>query len=56
MIRLEGPNAIRIRCRRDGERFRVDEVYGRTSRIEPKKTAAAQADVYANAILHAWGL
>ena len=60
VIRLEGPNAIRIRCRRDGQRFRVEEVsareYGRTSRIERAKTAPMQADVYANAILHACGL
>ena len=60
VIRLEGPNAIRIRCRRDGERFRVDEVsareYARISRVKPGKSEAAQADVYADAILQARGL
>jgi len=60
VIRLEGPNGIRIHCRRDGEGFRVEEVsareYGHISRIEPDKTKAAQADVYANAILRALGL
>ena len=59
IIRLEGPNAIEIRCLRDGQRFRVDEVsareYGRVSRVKPDKGSATHADVYANAILDAWG-
>ena len=59
IIRLEGPNALEIHCRCDGKRFWVDEVtareYGRVSRVKPDKGSAAQSDVYANAILDAWG-
>ena len=59
IIRLEGLNAIEIRCLRDGERFSVDEIsareYGRVCRLKPDKAAAAHADVYANAILDTWG-
>ena len=59
IIRLEGPNALQIRCLRNGEDFAVDEVsareYGRVCRLKPGKAAAAHADVYANAILDAWG-
>ena len=60
IMRLEGPNAIEIRCLRNGERFSVDEIsareYGRVCRLKPDKASAAHADVYANAILQAWGL
>lgn len=60
VIRLEGPNALQIRCRRDGERFRVDEIsareYGHVCSVKPDKTWAAHADVYANTILQACGL
>ena len=60
VIRLEGANALQIRCRREGERFYVDEVsareYGRVCRLKPDKSSAAQADVYASAILDAWGV
>ena len=59
-IRVNGPNRIRIHCIRDGERFRVTHVsareYGRIAEVEPAPAAAAQADVYANAILDAYGL
>ena len=59
-IRVNGPNRIRIHCIRDGERFRVTHVsareYGRIAEVEPAPGAAAQADVYANAILDAYGL
>ena len=59
-IRVNGPNRIRIHCIRDGERFRVAHVsareYGRIAQVEPAPAAAAQADVYANAILDAYGL
>ena len=59
-IRVNGPNRIRIHCIRDGERFRVTHVsareYGRIAQVEPTPAAAAQADVYANAILDAYGL
>jgi hypothetical protein len=55
VIHIEGPNAIRLWCVRDGERFRVDEVsareYGHMARVKPGKASAAQVDVYANAIL-----
>ncbi len=60
VIRMEGPNAIEIRCLHDGDRFYVEEVsareYARVSRVKPDKASAAQADVYSNAILQAWGL
>lgn len=59
IIRVDGPNAIEIRCLRDSERFRVDEIsaheYGRVIRMKPDRASAAHADVYANAILDAWG-
>ena len=59
IIRLEGPNAIEIRCLRDGDRFAVDEIsareYGHVCRVKPHKSAAAQVDVYANTILDTWG-
>ena len=59
VIRLEGPNALQIHCLRNGEDFSVDEIsareYGRVCRLKPDKAAAPQADVYANAILDAWG-
>ena len=59
-IRMNGPNRIRIHCIRDGERFRVTHVsareYGRITEVEPAPAAAAGADVYANAILDAYGL
>ena len=59
-IRLKGPNRIRIHCTRDGERFRVTHVsareYGHIAEVAPAPAAAAQADVYANAILDAFGL
>ena len=60
VIRLEGPNAVRLHCRRSAGRFRVEQVsareYGHISHVEPAKTAAVQADIYASAILQAWGL
>lgn len=60
VIRIKGPNALQIRCLRDGERFRVDEItareYARVCNVEPNKASAAHADVYANAILQAYGL
>jgi len=60
VIRLEGPNALQIRCLRNGEDFSVNEVsaqeYGRVCRLKPDKASATQADVYASAILDAWGV
>ncbi len=59
VIRLEGPNAMQIHCRRIGERFSVNELsareYGRVYYLKPDKAHAAQLDVYADAVLHAWG-
>ncbi len=59
-IRVIGPNRIRIHCTREGERFRVTHVtareYGHVAEVEPTPARAAQADVYANAILDAYGL
>ena len=60
VLHINGPNAIRLRCVREDSLFRVDEVtareYGRIARVRPDKASAAQVDVYANAILNAWGL
>ena len=60
VVLIEGPNAIRLWCIRDGERFRVDEVsareYGQAAQVKPDKASAAQVDAYANAILSTWGL
>ncbi len=59
-IRMNGPNRIRIHCIREDQRFRVTHVsareYGQIAEVEPAPAAAAQADVYANAILDAFGL
>ncbi len=59
-IRMNGPYRIRIHCARDGERFRVTHVsareYARIAEVEPAPAAAARVDVYANAILNAYGL
>ncbi|MCY4120502.1 MAG: hypothetical protein OXG72_06225 [Acidobacteria bacterium] len=59
IIRVEGPNALQIHCRREGERFYVNEVsareYGQVCRVKPNTASATQANVYANAILDAWG-
>ena len=59
-IRMNGPYRIRIHCVREDERFRVEHVsareYGRIAEVEPAAASAAQADVYANAILDAFGV
>jgi len=59
-IRMNGPNRIRIHCIREDERFRVQHVsareYGQIAEVEPAPATASQADVYANAILNAFGL
>ncbi len=59
VIRLEGRNAMQIHCSRIGERFSVNEVsaqeYGHVCYLKPDKAHAAQLDVYADAVLHAWG-
>ena len=60
VIRLKGPDAIRIHCRRDGARLQVNEViaskHGHASRITPNAATAARLDRYASTILQAWGL
>ena len=57
---MNGPNRMRIHCIREDQRFRVTHVsareYGAIAEVEPAPAAAAQADVYANAILDAFGL
>ena len=59
-IRMNGPNRIRIHCVREDARFRVQHVsareYGQIAEVEPAPVTASQADVYANAILNAFGL
>ena len=60
VVHISGPNAIQLRCVREDSLFRTDEVtareYGRIARVRPDRASAAQVDVYANAILNAWGL
>lgn len=52
-------NNLKIHCTRIIERFSVNEVsareYGHVCRLKPDKAHAAHLDVYADAILHAWG-
>ncbi len=60
IIHISGPNTIQLLCVREDSLFRVDEVtareYGRIARMKPDNASAAQVDIYANAILQAWGL
>ena len=59
VIRLKGPNAVRIHCSRSGERFSVDGIsareYGHVCHVKPRKADAVQIDLYADTILQALG-
>lgn len=60
MIHLQGADAVRIRCRRNGSDLHVDEIVatesGHRSLVRPDAANTARLDVYATAILQAWGL
>lgn len=59
LIVVDRDNALTIHCSRIGERFSVDEVsareYGHVCHRKPDKAHAAQLDVWADAVLSAWG-
>ena len=60
VIRLKGTDTVRIQCFRTKNRFRVNRVTatesGDESRVGPNAASIDQLDLYANLILHAWGL